>query len=211
MITHLDYHIGRVLKALDESGQADNTIIIFASDNGLALGEHGLMGKQNLYEHSAKVPLIFSGPGIKKGQVCTSLSYLIDVFPTMCDLAHIPIPDSVEGKSLVPLLKNPKAQVRDSTFFAYTAKPVKKNPDGTIEQGFQKGVREGDWKLIMYNLRGKTTIQLFNVSSDPLEMKNLANDPSQAQRIEHLKQVMKDWMKKAGDNTNIDKTDWADE
>ena len=81
MIAHLDAGIGRILNALDERGMKENTIVIFAGDNGLAVGQHGLMGKQNMYEHSVRVPLIFAGPGIPEGQKTDALCYLLDIFP----------------------------------------------------------------------------------------------------------------------------------
>src|SRR5690606_25798798 len=104
MISHVDAQIGRVLDALDQSGQAENTMIIFAGDNGLAVGQHGLMGKQNLYEHSIRVPLIISGPGIPQGEKRETLCYLLDLFPTLCEFIDIPTPDSVEGVSFAPVI-----------------------------------------------------------------------------------------------------------
>jgi arylsulfatase A-like enzyme len=96
MITHLDAQIGRVLAALRETGQLDDTIIVLAGDNGLALGRHGLMGKQSLYEHSIHVPLVICGPGIAAGQRSEALVYLLDIFPTLCDLLGLAAPGSVE-------------------------------------------------------------------------------------------------------------------
>ncbi|KPL09411.1 hypothetical protein AMJ85_06655, partial [candidate division BRC1 bacterium SM23_51] len=91
MITHLDAQIGRVLAALEETGHAQDTIIIFSGDNGLAVGQHGLLGKQNLYEHSGCVPLIISGPGLPEGEKRDALCYLLDVFPTLCDLVGLAV------------------------------------------------------------------------------------------------------------------------
>ena len=104
MITHLDHHIGRVMAAIRKKGLDKNTIFIFAGDNGLAVGQHGLMGKQNLYEHSLGVPLILSGPGIAKNKKIMALCYLHDLFPTLCDLTGLNIPKSVTSRSLLPLL-----------------------------------------------------------------------------------------------------------
>ena len=86
MISHLDWRIGQILDKLKEKNLYDNTIIVFAGDNGLAVGQHGLMGKQNCYEHSIRVPLILCGPGIPKGQKSESYVYLMDLFPTLCSL-----------------------------------------------------------------------------------------------------------------------------
>jgi len=185
MITHVDAQIGRVLDALADSAEQENTIIVFAGDNGLAVGQHGLLGKQNVYEHSMRVPLIFCGPGIPRGQTCDAFCYLLDVFPTLCDLTSIHAPESVEGKSLAPLLRRPNSTVRDSIFYAYRT--------------VQRGVRRKDWKLIQYNVKGRRTTQLFDLHSDPWERNNLANDASQAPRIRQLNELLEAWMRRSDD------------
>lgn len=195
MITHADFHIGRVLKALEESGKADNTIILFAADNGLAVGQHGLMGKQNIYDHSVRVPLVIGGPGLAKGARCDSMCYLLDLFPTICDLTGTPTPSLVEGKSIMPMLKNPHARIRDSVFLAY--------------RHFQRGVRTDRWKLVLYNVGGKQTTQLFDIQNDPWELKNLADDRAQAARIRELRTLLKDWMKQTDDHLDLDKPNWG--
>ena len=91
MITHLDAQIGRILAALEDTGHAENTIIIFAGDNGLAIGRHGLFGKQNMYDHSLHVPLIMCGPGIPENQRSETFCYLLDIYPTLCDLVEMPL------------------------------------------------------------------------------------------------------------------------
>ena len=106
MITHLDHRVGDIVKALKEAGEYENTIIVFACDNGLAVGQHGLMGKQNVYEHSVRIPLMIKQAGkIDKGQMSDKLCYLIDVFPTLCELTGTDIPSSVDGVSLVPAIR----------------------------------------------------------------------------------------------------------
>jgi len=194
MITHLDDQIGRVLKALEESGQVDNTIIIFAGDNGLAVGQHGLLGKQNLYEHSVRVPLIIGGPNLPQGEKCDALCYLLDIFPTICELVDIPLPETVEGKSLVPLITGEKKKIRDYVFGAY--------------KNFQRMVSDGHWKLILYNVEGKQTTQLFDLQNDPWEIKNLAKDTAQTDRIKELTVLLKKWMKENGDICDLDKPNW---
>ena len=195
MITHLDAHIGRILEALEETGHADNTIIIFAGDNGLAVGQHGLMGKQNLYEHSARVPLVLCGPGLPKGKRCDALCYLHDVFPTICELLGIPIPPSVESQSLVPLIAGRESALRDSVFGAY--------------RHIQRMVRTDRWKLILYNVNGVQTTQLFDEQNDPWELSNLADDPGQADRVKELRALLRDWMKKLDDPCDIDRPNWG--
>jgi arylsulfatase A-like enzyme len=184
MISHLDAQIGRVLDALEAAGHADDTIIVFAGDNGLAVGRHGLLGKQNMYEHSVRVPLVVCAPGVgSPGARCHSLVHLHDVFPTVCDLAGVPVPASVESKSLAPLLADPAARIYDDVYAAY--------------RDVQRMVRNERWKLIVYPKAGVT--QLFDIQADPLEMQNLAADPSQAERITQMKVRLKAWAERTGD------------
>jgi len=193
MITHLDEQIGRVLKALEKSGHADNTIIVFSGDNGLAVGQHGLLGKQNLYEHSVRVPLIISGPGILKEETHSALCYLSDIFPTICELCGIPIPETVEGKSLVPLIMGGKKKIRDSVFGAY--------------KEFQRMVRDERYKLIEYNVNGKKTTQLFNLINDPEELNNLSADPNYSEQLTRIRKEFAKWQEKVDDPWLDDKSD----
>ena len=170
-ISDLDHQVGRLRKALKERGWSRNTVIIYSSDQGLAVGgRHGLMGKQNLYEH-VKPPLIFFGPGIPRGQ-SDALVYLFDLFPTICDFAGAKIPAMVEGKSLVPVINGQQPKVRDWLFAAYR--------DG------QRMVRDERWKLIKYRAAGLRHVQLFDLKHDPEELHNLAEDANFA----HLRDRM---------------------
>jgi arylsulfatase A-like enzyme len=180
-ITFIDAQIGRLLEALREAGLEENTIIVFASDHGLAIGSHGLFGKQNLYDHSMHVPLIFAGPGVPEGRRSDALCYLFDVFPTLGDLAGVPGPDGSEGKSLVRAMKG--GQVRESLFTAY--------------RQFQRAVRDDRWHLIVYPQINK--VQLFDLVNDPHEIKDLAGDAAHAKTVERLLGTLKDWQEKLGD------------
>jgi len=182
VITGLDYHIGRLLAALKDLKLDSNTIIIFASDNGLSLGSHGLMGKQNLYEEGTKVPLIFAGPGIPAGR-SDALVYLMDVFPTVCDLVSVPVPAGLDGKSLKPVIDGREPGVRPTLFTAY--------------RDVQRAIRDARWKLIRYPKINKT--QLFDLNDDPNEMHDLAGDPAQAGRIERMMAELERWQKQLGD------------
>jgi arylsulfatase A-like enzyme len=195
MITHVDAQIGRVLDELDAGGRAANTIVIFAGDNGLAVGQHGLMGKQNLYDHSVRVPIVMRGPGVPRGNTAGSLCYVQDLAPTIYEMTGLPIPSTVEGRSLSPALKDPRAHIRDSVFLAY--------------RHFQRGVRTDRWKLILYNVAGKLTTQLFDLREDPWETRNLAADRSQAGRVRELTALLKDWMKRTDDPLDLDRPDWG--
>ena len=185
MISHLDAQIGRVLEALAAAGHDRNTIIVFGGDNGLALGRHGLFGKQNLYDHSIRVPLVISAPGMPREGRSSALCYLHDAFPTLCDLTGIPIPETVESASLAPLMDGRKTTVRDSIFCAY--------------QNWQRAVRTDSWKLIVYHVKGRITRQLFDLKNDPWEIKNLIDEPAQAGRVKELTVLLKGWMKETED------------
>lgn len=160
-ITHTDAQIGRILDALEENGQRENTIIVFSSDNGLAIGSHGLMGKQNVYEHSVRVPLILAGPRIPKGETRGQLCYLYDIHPTLREMAGVPIPETVQFKSLLPVLKNAEAAHREHLYFTFMS--------------WQRAVTYRHHKLIEYCVGGKRTTQLFDLSEDPEEMRNLSD------------------------------------
>lgn len=189
-ISCLDHHVGRVMAALKEAGRLDNTLIIFTSDHGLAVGgRHGLMGKQNLYEH-IKPPLILAGPGIPRGH-SEALVYLFDLLPTLCDFCGLKIPEQVEGKSLLPVIRGQQAKVRDWLFGAY--------------RGCQRMVRDDRWKLIAYNAGGEKNTQLFDLVNDPDEIKNLADDPQHAEQRARLERLLLEARQQFGDPVDFDK------
>ncbi len=187
MITHLDEQIGRILAALKQSGQADNTFIIFSADNGLALGSHGLLGKQNVFEHSMRVPLVLAGPGVPRGKSTTAFTYLLDVFPTLCDTLGLEPPPGLEGESLRPLWQGTKKRVRDSVFLPFLQ--------------IQRAVRDERWKLIAYPQIGH--LQLFDLQSDPLETTSLIDRPEHTAHVARLLKLMKDWQAKVGDTLEL--------
>jgi arylsulfatase A-like enzyme len=195
IISHLDAQIGHVLEALHRTGRADNTLIVFTCDNGLALGQHGLMGKQSVYEHSVHVPLIMCGPGIPHGERRDDFCCLTDIFRSVCELTGIPKPRSTEGESLVPVIQNRKRKARDILYFSY--------------RHFQRALRHKDWKLILYNVRGERHTQLFDLENDPWEMKDLAGDPAQVERIGEMTEMLKSMMAEAGDPVRLDLPDWG--
>src|SRR5688572_25401540 len=119
-ITHLDGQVGRILDALAQSGLAENTLVIYTADHGLALGSHGLLGKQSLYEHSMKSPLVVAGPGVPRGESSEAFTYLLDLFPTLCATAGASLPDRLAGYDLAPIWAGKKKSVRDSVFLPYT-------------------------------------------------------------------------------------------
>ena len=187
VVTALDAQIGRILAALKEIGEYDNTIILFSSDQGIAIGSHGLMGKQNLYEHSMGAPLFFTGPRIPKGKSSDAFAYLFDIYPTVCELVGAETPKSLEGKSLAGIVQGTSAGVRDTILLAY--------------KNVQRAVRRGQWKLIRYPEVNVT--QLFDLEADPYETKNLADDPAQAERVKELMDVLAEEQKRFGDKAPL--------
>jgi arylsulfatase A-like enzyme len=181
-ISCLDHHTGRILDAVKELGLADNTIIIYTSDQGLSVGgRHGLMGKQNLYEEF-KSPLIIAGPGVPKGK-SDALIYLYDLFPTCCDLAGLPIPKECEGASLVPIMKGEKTRLRELLFAPY--------------KDCQRMVRDERWKLLWYPKINR--FQLFDLSKDPWEIDDLSDKPEHAAKFAEMKKHMAAQQKWFGD------------
>jgi len=166
-VTYLDAQIGHILAALDASGQRDRTLIVFASDSGLAIGSHGLFGKQSIYEHSMRAPLIFAGPGVPPGARRDAFAYLLDIFPTLGAMAQVPAPDGSEGQSLARVIAGQEPRVRDEVFLGYTQT--------------QRSLRDDRWKLLRFPQINVT--HLFDLQTDPHETKNLADQPDQKERV----------------------------
>ena len=118
-ITFADAQIGRILTALDETGLADNTIVLFTSDHGYHMGEHGHYQKTTLFNNATHVPLIMAGPSIAKGKVAQTMAEMVDFYPTLAQLSGWKVPEFLSGKSLVPALRDPNAIIRESAFTQY--------------------------------------------------------------------------------------------
>lgn len=183
VISHLDASIGRILKALEETDQLERTLIIFASDHGLAIGSHGLRGKQNMYEHTIGVPLILRGPAIPRGRRTKAQVYLRDLFPTTCELTGVPIPESVQGTSFAPILSGTKAASYRYVFGLY--------------EDSQRMVRGERYKLIEYPRIERT--QLFDLEKDPWELNNLADNPAYASTVQELRAALRAWQREMRD------------
>ncbi|MGC8639889.1 MAG: sulfatase-like hydrolase/transferase [Isosphaeraceae bacterium] len=186
-IEFLDDQVARIIAALEATGLKDNTIIVFTSDHGLAIGSHGLFGKQNLYDHSMHSPLIMSGPGIPRGKQTAALCYLLDLFPTLGEFAHVPAPEGSEGRSLAPVLRGQAETRRNILFTAYAR--------------VQRALRDDRWKLIRYAHINKT--QLFDLRNDPIEMHDLAAAPAYADQVRRLTSLLRDEQAQAGDTQTL--------
>lgn len=194
---NIDLQIGRVLNRLEEMGELDNTYIIYTADHGIAIGHHGLMGKQNLYQHCWRVPFIVKGPGIPAGRRVEGNIYLLDLLATLCDLASIQPPQTNEGTSFKPVLTGEKTAMRQVLYGAYA---------GGAKPGM-RCVKQGDWKLIQYeSADGKVKhTQLFNLAENPNELlpehgsPNLADDPNHAEKLAEMKKLLLSEMRRLDD------------
>ena len=183
VITHMDEQIGRIFAALDEAGETGSTLVVFTADQGLAVSSHGLMGKQNMYEHTVGVPLIMAGPNLPVGKQFAAQCYLRDVFPTACEIAGIAIPDTVQGRSLTPVLQGKTDQLYPFVVAYFT--------------GTQRMIRDERWKFLSYPQARQT--QLFDLKNDPLELNNLAADPAYQATRRDLELTLSRWLQERGD------------
>ncbi|TWT60295.1 sulfatase-like hydrolase/transferase [Rubinisphaera italica] len=209
---NIDQQIDRVLKKLEAMGELENTYIVYTSDHGMAIGRHGLQGKQNLYEHTWRVPYIVKGPGLPAGKRVQGNIYLLDTLATLCDFAGITPPESNEGISFRKVLEGQESTVRDTLFGVYC---------GGTKPGM-RSVRKGDWKLIKYDVLDGTVreTQLINLKENPHEFLqehhsqklqeltgakpeehqiNLADDPKYAKKLAEMEALLAKEMQRLDD------------
>jgi arylsulfatase A-like enzyme len=209
---NIDTQLDRVLKKLAAMGELDNTYVIYTADHGIAIGRHGLQGKQNLYQHTWRVPLIVNGPGIAPGTRAIGNVYLLDILATLCDLAGVAVPQSNEGISFKPVLEGKQSVVRDVLYGVY---------NGGTKPGM-RCVKKGDWKLIKYDVLDGAVqqTQLFNLAENPEEylaehhdaavkslsginpqphQVNLASDPKYAEKLAEMEALLLSEMRRLDD------------
>ena len=170
IISHLDAQIGRILNALDQAQLRENTLVIFSADHGLAVGNHGLLGKQNMFDHSVRVPFLLKGPGIRSGEKNSAPIYLQDIMPTTLELANVAVPEHVQFRSLLPILRMQREHNYDAIYAGYMQS--------------QRMITKDGFKLILYPSIKK--VLLYDLQSDPDEMHDLANEPEQKERLRTL-------------------------
>ncbi len=193
MISHIDARIGTILEALEKTNQLDDTLIIFTGDNGLSIGQHGLMGKQNLYENSIHVPLLMKGPNIPQNKQVDEPVLLMDIFPTIMDYLKLPAPDTLQGKSMLPLIEGETG--RREIYLQFTT--------------LIRGLKQDDYKLIEYATKFGRQTQLFNLKEDPYEMYNLSYDKNHQERLAKMQARLLELAEETGDtNFNQGKIFW---
>lgn len=190
-VSFMDAQVGKILQTLKEEGLEENTIVVFASDHGFHLGEHDFWMKVSLHEESVQVPFLIKAPGMKAG---TSLSFteLVDLYPTLVDLVGGKIPGNIQGKSLVPVLKDTQAQVRDMAF-------------SVTQNGNTYLVRTDRWAYIQYDEDAKSGMELFDMYQDPKQFTNLAGLPEYADTLAEMQQRLRDKLAEVRDN-DLNKT-----
>lgn len=171
-ITFMDAQVGKLLDALDELGMSDNTIIVFWSDHGYNVGQHGQWMKQSLFEHSARTPLIISAPGMAENKITESIVELLDIYPTVADLAGLPAPSEIQGKSLRKIMEQPELNWDNQAYTQVYRRPNNGNPNERIIDG--RSVRYKQWRYTEWN-NGEEGTELYDYDNDPKEFDNLAN------------------------------------
>jgi arylsulfatase A-like enzyme len=191
MITHMDHRIGDILQALDNKGLTNDTVVVYTSDHGLSIGQHGLMGKQNMYDHSVRIPFILRGGELPTNRKIDSLLQQYDIFATLCDLVGAEIPAGIDGQSALPLIRGETDSIRHVV--------------GAVYKDVQRMICDGRWKLIRYyrsSLKpiGTDAVQLFDLRDDPEETCNLAALSTYREIRDQLSGKLDEWMKRHADS-----------
>ncbi len=194
MISQQDMEIGRILAALQAQGLREDTIVVYTADHGLGVGQHGLMGKQNLYDHSMRIPLIMRGPGVPAGFRSDARLYLHDLYPTLLERAGVAVPKNCAGQSLNPLLDGKTEAHRDEIFSAYQG--VFGHP---ARAPYQRSVKDMRHKLIQTVVNGATTWQLFDLAADPWETQDLSGSAECAGIVARLRQSLREHQQRVDD------------
>jgi arylsulfatase A-like enzyme len=184
IITHADAQVGRIIDALEKSGLSDRTYIFYTADHGLSCGNHGLMGKQNMFDHSLRTPLLVVGPNVAKGEKRDMDVYLQDIMPTTIEIAGSEVPGYVEFKSLLPMIRG---EQEESSYPAVYG----------CYMDLQRMVRKDQYKLIAYPKVSK--ILLFDLQNDPLELNDLSEDPVHEKRIKDMFAELEEICSQMGD------------
>ncbi|MFM8707742.1 MAG: sulfatase/phosphatase domain-containing protein, partial [Planctomycetia bacterium] len=197
-VSFVDDQVGRVLGALERLGLADDTIVVFTSDHGYHLGEHGLWQKMSLFEESCRVPLVVAAPGVTRAgtRVATPVSQ-VDLYPTLAELSGLTMPSNLQGRSLVPLLRDPAAQGRGWAVTQVVRGGGKNRPTVTRDASSDDpryvgySLRTSRWRYTEWD-EGRKGYELYDHDADPRELKNLADDPAHADDRRELAALLRE-------------------
>ncbi len=185
-VSYMDAQVGKVLKTLEEEGLSDNTIVVFTSDHGFHLDEHEFWMKVSLHEESVKVPMMIKVPG-KKPAITNSFTELLDLYPTLADLAGLDYPEAIQGKSLLPILENPTTEIRDFAF--------------SVSQGGKSFlIRTDEYAFIQYDENAGSGMELYDMQKDPNQFTNLANEPSHQSKVLEMQSMLINKLAKVREN-----------
>jgi arylsulfatase A-like enzyme len=190
MVTNLDYNIGRMMAFLKEKGLDENTIVVLTGDHGYQLGEHGLWAKQTLFEGANHVPLIIAAPGVKPG-ARSGLAEQVDIYPTLCDLAGLPKPKHLQGRSLKPMLDDPAAKGKQVAISTMSAPHTKQRGHSLRTDAFRYVAWEGGEEL------------LYDLRTDADELHNLAKQPAQAERTNRMRERLATHLKSVVESSGL--------
>ncbi len=182
----MDAQVGRVLQALDRLGLREKTLVVFHSDHGYHLGEHGLWQKMSLFENSARVPLLIADPRRRGGRTCARTVELVDLHRTVADLCGLPAPEGADGESLAPLVSDPKRTWEHPAYTQVSRAGTRFGARGPF-QGHS--VRNEHWRYTEWD-RGARGTQLYHMQHDPLERRNLAADPAYAEQLDEMRRLL---------------------
>jgi arylsulfatase A-like enzyme len=203
-VAMIDEKVGEIMEALETNGYDENTVVVFASDHGEGLGDHGHVEKLAMYDEMTRVPAIVWAPDrFDGGRRLDGLCQLMDLGPTVLELADVPVPDSMEAESLVPALEGDDWSARE---YVFTEQSLDLGfMRGGMEEGFMTMVRSDDWKLVHF--LDEEYGQLFDLNDDPEEVEDRWEDSEAAEKKDELLGVLRDWRIRSGYRTR----DWTDD
>ncbi|MCZ6678057.1 MAG: sulfatase-like hydrolase/transferase [Candidatus Poribacteria bacterium] len=209
-VTLVDRSVEKILRALDESGQADNTIVVFTSDHGEMVGDHGILGKTVMYEESVKVPMLMRVPmlGVAQKRISGNFSH-IDLVPTLLKLMGVPIPENLQGESRVPVLHGEASLEGNDAFIEWNGSdghPPASIGEAEVNRSMAPPLRTivsaDRWKL---NLYARGQCELYDLNADAFEMENLFDSPDHRNRIRDLTERLRQWQERTGDKETLPK------
>jgi arylsulfatase A-like enzyme len=202
-VSFIDAQIGRILDALDETGMADNTVVVLLSDHGWQLGEHRLWSKNSNYEEAIRVPFMIAAPGITRGDKSEALTELVDIYPTLCELTGLVIPDHVEGVSMVPLLREPKRRWKSAAFAVWQGSLTMRTDRYRLTR-YDKAMPGGS----KTQLPSKGRYELYDYAATPPAAENLAVNPKNKSLLNELiAQMNAGWKAARPNTTRFDRLD----
>jgi arylsulfatase A-like enzyme len=185
----MDAQVGRLLDALDELNLTDSTLVLFVSDHGYHLGQHGLWQKGDLFEGSARVPLLIAGPGVRGDRDSSAIVEMVDIYPTIAEFCELPLPDHLKGRSLMGILLGRNEKGKEAALTVSWSRAHRMHPEFAGKQIMGNSVRTARYRYTEWS-GGEYGVELYDYENDPGEITNLAKDPAHAKTVERLKVIL---------------------